>query len=97
MLYKSYCFEVQTPKKFTSVFNGQTEMRMDEEATKLHSYYYYYYSLQWGKLTMMKPFQSFCSILCEEQLEFKRCVPRSDSYKLQHDWETIFLQSSWYV
>jgi len=31
--------------------------------------------LQWGEMTMMKSFQFFYSILCEEQLKFKRCVP----------------------
>jgi hypothetical protein len=41
MLYKSHCFEVHTPKKFTDVYNGQTEMRMEAETTKLPSSYYY--------------------------------------------------------
>ena len=103
MSYKPYCFEVQTPKKFTNVFNGQMKMRIDEKATKLHSSYYYYLKFPVGWTDYDEGFSVLQYTVWGEVGSLKRVylevVPINfcTNTTLLYDWEAIFLQSPWYT
>jgi hypothetical protein len=68
-------------------------MRMEAETTKLpSSYYYMMFPVGWTDYDEVLQF--FSSILCEEQLEVKRCVSWSGSYQLPHkNYITVWLSN----